>query len=212
MFVLSLYPVWNFWWIEKSLMRRFAALLILVCVVIAFGFLAWPSHIQAPLVVSGVPGIANHKPGTDIHGIKWQSYYSELQITFTNPTEDDYQNFDMSVLVPNLVMMHVVQSTNIPNFWVGEETMFGARSPNKVIGSINTPQRIRVETLPRRQRLQILIALAAPSSNLAGVDLSRILGQGIIVEFPGGGPLDMSVLFGPKRLIGSVRFHFQFLN
>jgi hypothetical protein len=190
MFVLSLHPVWNLWWIEKSLMRRFAALSILVCVVIAFGFLAWPSHVQAPLIVSGVTG--NNKPGADIHGIKWQSYYSELRITFMNPTEDDYKNLDVSVFIPNLAVMGIAETTNLPNVLFGRVSMFGSRSPGMILWSANEPYRIRADVLPRRGRFQMVFALAALKENLAELDLSSETAS------------DFSFLFDEKRAASDV--------
>lgn len=50
-FVLLIHPAWNFWWIEKSLRRRLAAVMTLAIAVIAIGYFAWP---VSPLDTTGV--------------------------------------------------------------------------------------------------------------------------------------------------------------
>ena len=49
-FCFLVYPVWNFWWIEKRLWRRCTALALLVVFVCGFGYYVWPvtKQIQEP--------------------------------------------------------------------------------------------------------------------------------------------------------------------
>lgn len=42
-FFVLLHPVWNFWWIEKSLSRRFAAVTILAIISVGVGYISWPA-------------------------------------------------------------------------------------------------------------------------------------------------------------------------
>lgn len=42
LFLLTVHPVWNFWWIEKSLARRVFALVSMAIVCLAVGVVSWP--------------------------------------------------------------------------------------------------------------------------------------------------------------------------
>jgi hypothetical protein len=55
-FVLIVYPVWTFWWIEKSMLRRCAALLIAAICLGALGYYNWPR--QTTSFVQNFPGIS----------------------------------------------------------------------------------------------------------------------------------------------------------
>lgn len=41
-FALLFHPVWNFWWVERSLKRRVAACLVLIGSLICLGAVSWP--------------------------------------------------------------------------------------------------------------------------------------------------------------------------
>jgi hypothetical protein len=43
MFVLLIHPVWNFWWIEKSLNRRIFAGIFLIAILGFLGVIVWPA-------------------------------------------------------------------------------------------------------------------------------------------------------------------------
>ena len=43
-FILSIHPIWNFWWIEKSFKRRTWALILLVILLCILGFISWPEQ------------------------------------------------------------------------------------------------------------------------------------------------------------------------
>ncbi len=45
-FGFLIYPVWNFWWIEKRLWRRLSALVLLAILVCGFGYYVWPINQQ----------------------------------------------------------------------------------------------------------------------------------------------------------------------
>lgn len=47
MFALSAHPLWNFWWIEKTTIRRAVALLGMSVVLIGVGIISWPRPIVA---------------------------------------------------------------------------------------------------------------------------------------------------------------------
>jgi len=43
---LLFHPVWNFWWIERTLLRRCGALLFLLIALCGLGYIAWPKENQ----------------------------------------------------------------------------------------------------------------------------------------------------------------------
>jgi hypothetical protein len=47
-FVLLIHPVWNFWWIERSVIRRLVAIAVMGAILGFVGFVSWPKP-QAPL-------------------------------------------------------------------------------------------------------------------------------------------------------------------
>lgn len=51
-FLVLLHPIWNFWWIEKSLLRRTLAVIVLVAMLFVFGVYVWPLGVAADTSVS----------------------------------------------------------------------------------------------------------------------------------------------------------------
>ncbi|MEW6713732.1 MAG: hypothetical protein AB1306_01400, partial [Nitrospirota bacterium] len=48
-FFLLIHPLWNFWWVEKSRFRQITFVSFLLILLIALGFIAWPSgDVQQP--------------------------------------------------------------------------------------------------------------------------------------------------------------------
>jgi len=51
-FSLLIHPLWNFWWIEKTLLRRIIACVCFVTALILLGYIVWPlSEAKKPLVI-----------------------------------------------------------------------------------------------------------------------------------------------------------------
>jgi hypothetical protein len=42
-FVLLIHPLWNFWWIEKTLLRRIIACVFFVTALVLLGYIVWPT-------------------------------------------------------------------------------------------------------------------------------------------------------------------------
>lgn len=53
-FVILVHPAWNFWWVEKSLLRRFAALVCLAVCCIGAAYIAWPTPQPAVPTASAI--------------------------------------------------------------------------------------------------------------------------------------------------------------
>src|SRR5712691_12694070 len=49
MFLCFIHPLWNFWWIEDELWRRIMCLSILIPLLSAIGYWAWPEPIVTPV-------------------------------------------------------------------------------------------------------------------------------------------------------------------
>jgi hypothetical protein len=51
-FVVLAHPIWNFWWVERSLARRIAVLFIVAIALLGIGFGTWPepSPIVLPII------------------------------------------------------------------------------------------------------------------------------------------------------------------
>jgi hypothetical protein len=66
MFAVLIHPIWNFWWIEKSLCRRFVAILLFVLCLCAFGYAVYPEdknkEIKPPSPTSPLPKIPPNTP------------------------------------------------------------------------------------------------------------------------------------------------------
>jgi len=46
-FGLLLHPLWNFWWIENSIIRRYSAIVGLLIILVALGWWTWPVEVLA---------------------------------------------------------------------------------------------------------------------------------------------------------------------
>jgi hypothetical protein len=60
---LLFHPLWNFWWIEKKLLRRFIAMCFLIVALFGLGYISWPklerqTKEQQPLIVP-TPNLAS---------------------------------------------------------------------------------------------------------------------------------------------------------
>ena len=57
----------------------------------------WIAIRPAPLEISFDAPNMDYSEGSDLHGIKWISQYSELRITLANRTDNEYDNVDVFI-------------------------------------------------------------------------------------------------------------------
>ena len=70
------------------------AVVLLLCDVFSIGIVG----AQAPISFqSYAMRKGDYPPGTAIAGIAWDSHLTDLRVTLTNPTDDDYENLDVAV-------------------------------------------------------------------------------------------------------------------
>jgi hypothetical protein len=70
------------------------AVVLLLCDVFSIGIVGAqaPINFQSYAMRKG-----DYSPGTTIAGIAWDSHLTDLRVTLTNPTNDDYENLDVAV-------------------------------------------------------------------------------------------------------------------
>jgi hypothetical protein len=84
------------WLLSRSLGFQIA---VLALVLLLFdGFFIRIVEAQAPIVFrSYAMRNGNYAPGTSIAGIMWNDHFTDLRIAVTNASDDEYDNFDLSV-------------------------------------------------------------------------------------------------------------------
>jgi hypothetical protein len=173
---------------------------------VALGFTWIFIWVDAPLGINVTVSEANYPKGTDVGGIKWEPFLSEVRITVTNKSPRDYENLDLSFLVPDLMVVRFGQTVGPIVQFVEENPVLGATfhgkksdgtkvdTPMESVGNINSTYHARCDRLPRFGTIQIVIAL--------GNSLTTIGSSGQ-ADFPKklDGPLaELSTLFGPKKI------------
>lgn len=118
------------------------------------------------LKINAFAGMGNYVEGSQIGSINpiiWKSYYSEVDVIFVNTSSEDYDAFDVSVDVDQVIFA-VTQGTAVPGVSVfspngGPGTQLppqqkGPLPPNSVVMLPNnidsSPRRVRCEKFPRR--------------------------------------------------------------
>jgi hypothetical protein len=77
------------------------------------GYCFWPR--AAPLkFYASTPQTADYPPGTDVAGIKWKPYYTDLRVNVSNPTLRDYVQFDATIRT-DLIILQIVEATGVAN-------------------------------------------------------------------------------------------------
>jgi hypothetical protein len=180
-------------WLEPSLTRTFKGMIqfFIAAVVAVFihGIVLFPAN---PKVVS-VWAKSDYPSGSDINGIRWHQGLSELRVSFTNPTDRDFDDLDISIFTTEAVFQ-VVQVTSIPCVSVSEEQPIVHDSLSNVWqeGPKIGPRRFRCDKLPRHAIIQFLLALG----NLD--NLLKTMNNGKSDPAANGGD-GIFGLLGPKR-------------
>jgi hypothetical protein len=109
-----------------------------------------------------------YAPGTVINDIPWLSFYTELDLIMSNPTDGSYDGIDILVR-PDFPVARITQLGNLPN--VSFEDYFGVtqRAAVKELGTkVATPivflatdagYRVHCERIPPKQSLRIMMAI-----------------------------------------------------
>jgi len=114
---------------------------------------------------------AEYPPGTNLGGIKWSNRFTELRVVFSNASPTDYHDLDFT-LIPDQPIAAIGQITNLPEVSFSAAADLAARqefveggtgrriaNPLVLIAS-RGGYRARCQLLPRKARLEILIAIA----------------------------------------------------
>jgi hypothetical protein len=109
--------------------------------------------------------------GTTLGGIRWSNRFTELRVSFNNESSTDYHDLDFT-LVPDQPIAEIGQITNLPevSFSAAADPVLrqelvqgatGRRIANPLILIASSGgYRVRCQLLPRKARLEILIAIA----------------------------------------------------
>jgi hypothetical protein len=217
------HPTWNVPWIDRSLIRRLIAQLILIVGCFFLGWVSWPKSVDrsSSLSITAFNSAGAYRPGSKIAGITWRKSFSEVRVILFNPSLTDFDSLDI-LLRPNEPVAEVMQLSTIPDVSWGLNTVISLLPPSIVDPrtgeTVRTIQakafafdggyRVRSKTLPRRSNLEIVMAVAIPS------------GKGLRLDLKGGyhywAMLDIDHLkdldeyFGAKRTATSMYYEGEY--
>ncbi len=148
------------------------ALMLAVVGFVYWGIGIWisPSRETAKLELVATVNDAEYPAGTTIGGIGWSKRFTDLRISVDNPTPSDYQNVDLT-LIPDEPVAAVGQVTNVPDvvFTVATELtmqqeLVEAKTGKRLVNPLvliasNGGYRVRCKALPRKTRLEIVMAI-----------------------------------------------------
>ncbi len=126
--------------------------------------------VSAPIELVPELRVARQPDGVVIGGIKWEPGFAEVQVWFTNPTERDYEDVDMSLrlrgaYVAAIGLIDPTGSARLfdpdPTTVTGEATL-----PNGAViradpikgETIALPYRLRMERFPRHSTVKVVFA------------------------------------------------------
>jgi len=124
---------------------------------------------------------AEYPSGTTLAGIRWSNRFTELRVVFSNDTSTDFHDLDFT-LIPDQPIAAIGQITTLldVSFSAAVDPVFrqelregatGRRIANPlVLIASSGGYRVRCSLLPRKARLEILIAIAR------------------VIDFPNAGP------------------------
>jgi len=129
------------------------------------------SPVSSSLELIATAGSAQYPAGTKIAGILWSLRFVDLRVTILNPSTSDYADVDLT-LRPDEPVAEIAQVTNVPDvsFLAGtdltmrqefQEGATGKRIVNPLTLILSSGgYRLRCKSLPRKGRLEILLAIA----------------------------------------------------
>ena len=130
---------------------------------------------EVPLDVVGVPYRGNYPSGSTVDGIVWKQGMSELRVFIGNQTDKDYESVDV-FLKPNQWIREFVQVGAAPKISIisGDSSApsghlrSGDGKADVAIENVanNYGLRVMCERLPRKSRIELLIATSTPDYDL----------------------------------------------
>ena len=160
-----------------SLGTRIAIGIVAFCLVYIWS--ANTVFVKLPIDIRAIVDKGNYPQGTDVAGIKWNPFYSDVRLLLSNPTGHDYSDIDLAVATDEQIVQ-VGQVTDIPNVSFFPQTsppvitLGGADGQDlPVIPIKGTMQscpiyRIRIEKLPRHSTIQIAVATVRMNAFVPG--------------------------------------------
>ena len=70
--------------------------------------------VAAPLRINAVCHSSHYPSGTELDGIKWQPYFSDLRFIVSNDSDADYEDLDIE-LKPDMAVADIKQEDDTPN-------------------------------------------------------------------------------------------------
>jgi hypothetical protein len=152
---------------------------------------------------------AEYPPGTTLSGIKWSNRFTGLRVVFSNETPTDYHDLDFT-LIPDQPIADIGQITNLSEVSFSSavdpvlrqefvEGATGRRIANPlVLIASSGGYRVRCQLLPRKARLEILIAIARV------IDFPK---PGQKVAVPSGGVFDKTYALKVDQNNGVSRWY-----
>jgi len=200
--LLLFHPAIKFWWVEKKTWRQVCALLLLTMTISYFGLNIPPEiHASKPTeqhvatyqfspkdelkLDSYALRKANHANGDNVSGIKWNSHFTDLRVTISNISDEDFRDVDLYFYPGTLIRRAAINGERlgcdlIPlkdrNTWKSTRAKrSGSMTAQKHEGAsgvdiqdswgqiytdeANSSYRIRCATFPSRYSMQIVFAL-----------------------------------------------------
>jgi hypothetical protein len=106
------HPIWNFWWIDRSLFRRMVCLLAMATLLFRFGYYVWPKpYSQMRLAAFGFK--EPHPANSTYDGITWQSYLVDVRLRISNDGDKIVRNLQIEIN-PGIHIVHIGQTSQIP--------------------------------------------------------------------------------------------------
>jgi hypothetical protein len=172
--VMALDVVTERWrWLIKSAALMVPAVLALV---FTYGIVL----AKAPLDIR-VYAFVGARTGSRLGGIAWRDEFADVRVTLDNGSEHNYEDLDVSVMVPELAIINVAQVGRFPLTGVSivqdgsrfdvNSTSTDAKGSKRVeemvfMGTVNVPYRILIEKLPKHTAVGFTVAVADASPML----------------------------------------------
>jgi hypothetical protein len=176
-------------WFEKNLTRLAKTAIALGIILGASWFTFCIVLYPAKLETTSSWFRADYPVDTDVSGIKWKPGMSELWVNFHNPTERDYDDVELTMLIPD-GFVQTTQSTAIPCSPIEEMIWDIHDSKSNVYEKLFRKEliRYRCDKLPKNASIQFVIAVVNADDLLKFMQVQTVKPR-----------RDVSGLFGPKR-------------